>query len=940
MKKVLLAVFFAAILCVQLTAATPDTVMVVRNLAPEGGWGWLSFTQDRGDVWSGYPIGDLAFWGWGNDGNQLYNGTMIHTYDHLACGKWADFNGDGVADKVQIAPIVYEDPANPGPDPEALDVMQIAVMYSTVDGDIIDYWTNTSPFLPNGDNCLEWSCWRVDGQTDTNFSEHTFLPCDLNNDGFADNVVAMKQNYLIDPNAALLWNAYISDGTAGIPKYTGTGKYFNTGWQAFGQEKNTPAVGDINGDGYADRIIWEFQTWPVGDPAVDTVFIWAAVDYSDNADGDDVYFGDGFIDEYCNLSCGPASSVDMSAYQLRVTDINGDGLGDFAVAVAGNPDNAADTHFLYGWYTRPELLTGYAVDETDLPAAPAWNDTCDVKGLAGFSISEEAIEYCDLNAPAVSAVESVAFFRPESQWFVFAPDTENPDWIDGNLDQQANWGWSGVTADLADFNGDGVADKVLTQIIDGGQGNTALQTVVSYSDPDGDITGTSLDSVQINWDWMDAYKLMPIYGDVDGDGIADAGIVTDGVTAYGEAGNSANMVWGAWMSQGSPGVSYDFGSAVNHSGWNIFGDTVLHTPLMGDINGDGVDDRLIYDPATFMLHVDFGPANGGYGDGVIDQSAGVFGGAAGDQIALVDVNGDGYDDVVAIRDENQSGNDWFGMYVYYTDPVNGLDSADVDTIVNIGSPSLNEKPLFGVIPTPLSYCSLWDLNGDCTVDYRDFAVISESWLVPRGFLNESFEEPVLADGEYIQYGPGEDTMVGWTNNLLTADEYVRIVNPAESEVIQPAEGDNYILFSSWLTPGEDNIAQFEGGHENLGNSFHDIRIVPDTTYTVNVKVANPNLFEGAYNIQLVALDDFGEVLEINPLSVSSGNVGAGANWSTASVSWSSSENPEYVGDRLLFSMVGYDIIADDVVFIISGDYNRDGIIGIDDIAVLADRWLD
>jgi hypothetical protein len=239
-----------------------------------------------------------------------------------------------------------------------------------------------------------------------------------------------------------------------------------------------------------------------------------------------------------------------------------------------------------------------------------------------------------------------------------------------------------------------------------------------------------------------------------------------------------------------------------------------------------------------------------------------------------------------------------------------------------------------------SYCSLWDLNGDCTVDYRDFAVISESWLVPRGFLNESFEEPVLADGEYIQYGPGEDTMVGWTNNLLTADEYVRIVNPAESEVIQPAEGDNYILFSSWLTPGEDNIAQFEGGHENLGNSFHDIRIVPDTTYTVNVKVANPNLFEGAYNIQLVALDDFGEVLEINPLSVSSGNVGAGANWSTASVSWSSSENPEYVGDRLLFSMVGYDIIADDVVFIISGDYNRDGIIGIDDIAVLADRWLD
>jgi hypothetical protein len=254
--------------------------------------------------------------------------------------------------------------------------------------------------------------------------------------------------------------------------------------------------------------------------------------------------------------------------------------------------------------------------------------------------------------------------------------------------------------------------------------------------------------------------------------------------------------------------------------------------------------------------------------------------------------------------------------------------------VSKGVPSLNDEVLFGVVPAPIDYCNLYDLTGDCDLDIDDFLLLIENWVTQRGFLNESFEDDVVTDGSFVQIDPG-DTLTGWDNNIVTG-EYVRIVNPLATDTLQTVDGDNYILFSSFFA---DNIANWEGGHEANGNSFHDIRIAENTTYTVTVKVANPTAFNGAYNLQLVALDDFGGLV-ITPLQSSVGDVFAGSGWSTASVSWNSSMDPTVLGDRLLFSMSGYDYAADDVIFIISGDYTQDGFINLEDFAVLASHWLD
>ncbi len=933
-------------LSVLLTAAVPERAAVTRNLDPEGGAGWLWFMQDQAD-WSGYTIGPVTYWGWGNNGNDVDGDGNIDDADYkwLADAKWGDFNGDGIDDKVMIVPIPYW-PGHPTGTPGDLATMQLAVTYSIDNGDgTVDYVSPVGVFAPEGDNCLEWACWGpVD--TVTGFSEYTFLPDDLDGDGFADNIVAMKQNYTANPDATMLWNAYISNGAPGMPKWTAEGTYYNTTWTApgagFGVEKQNALIGDINGDGYADRVIWEFNIVPLGDPAVDTTFIWVAVDYSDNVPGDSVYWGDGLIDEYGLLECGVTSQIDQGDFDLQVTDINGDGMEDMAISVQGDPNGYAGTNFLYGWFTRPQKLTGYAADASDLPTIQAWSGQYDVVGNAGFPGFEENIYYAVLDAPLAEPnlfPESVALYRPEGPWYVYSPDDE-VDWIDGVVDQTSNFGWSGTTRGLADFNGDGIADKVLTQVADDGQGLTLLQTVAAYTDPDGDFENSVADVVQSNWDWLDAYALDPMYGDFDGDGIADAGFTSDGLTVFGAGGDPCQLIWSAWLSQGNVGVSYDFGGAANHAGWNTFGDTRYHIPVAGDVNGDGVDDRLIFDPVTFGLYVDYSNPAGGYGDSIIDQSVG-FGYVAGDRIAMADVNGDGFDDVVVVRDETGVLGDFYSLYAYYTDPDTGLmKDVSVDNTIDmqttVGVPSLNDEVLFGYIPEPLGYCNLFDIDGDCDLDTDDLAVMAGDWTVLRGFLNESFEDDVVTDGSSISITSG-GVLTGWNNNL--GSEPIFVVNPSDGEDLQPADGENFVLFSSFVDPTSENIAQFEGGHPNLGNSFHDIMIEENTSYTVLVKVANPGGFEGSYSLQLVAMDDFGAELIINTLEVVTGTVAAGSNdWRTVAVSWSSESDPSLVGDRLVFSLSGYDAAFDDVVFVIGSDITADGEVNLEDFALLAQNW--
>ncbi|MCB0111224.1 MAG: hypothetical protein KDE53_35120, partial [Caldilineaceae bacterium] len=131
------------------------------------------------------------------------------------------------------------------------------------------------------------------------------------------------------------------------------------------------------------------------------------------------------------------------------------------------------------------------------------------------------------------------------------------------------WGTIDYVPLIGDVNGDGKVDRILYSPRDGDWG--CLLTGKDQSNPE-----------KCNWDtedWGDA-SYVPMLGDVNGDGKADRILyrATDGD-------------WGCWFTdvkepdkQKCNWDTDDWGSAD-------------YTPLIGDVNGDGKVDRMLYRPA-------------------------------------------------------------------------------------------------------------------------------------------------------------------------------------------------------------------------------------------------------------------------------------------------------------------------------------------------------
>ena len=253
------------------------------------------------------------------------------------------------------------------------------------------------------------------------------------------------------------------------------------------------------------------------------------------------------------------------------------------------------------------------------------------------------------------------------------------------------FGWPGTTGAMADWNGDGIDDKTLYQ-----PSGTGWQTVVAYSSPTGSIANTGLDVIGgSDWSWFDLTLTAshPIYGDIDGDGIADNGIVAD--SPGNDVPNGA-INWGAWLSQSAIGVA----SGGTFTNWEAFGVTGIDTPLLGDINGDGRDDRILFrnDFSTFVDYTDGSGGGGFFGDANPD-SISSFGGVAGDELGIADINGDGYDDVVVIR--ANAGGGYYDLFGYYSSAAGLSNGASPDLLGVAGSLADNDYVLFGDLGMPI-----------------------------------------------------------------------------------------------------------------------------------------------------------------------------------------------------------------------------------------------
>ena len=157
-------------------------------------------------------------------------------------------------------------------------------------------------------------------------------------------------------------------------------------------------------------------------------------------------------------------------------------------------------------------------------------------------------------------------YRPDDgNWGCRLTDGDKCNW------DAENWGDAGYQPLVGDLNGDGMVDRILYRAADGDWGCVFTEK-------------TSSTTVQkCKWDAQDWGNegYTPLIGDVNGDGRADRILYrpTDGN-------------WGCWLTVDEPLI--DGPKCV----WDAqdWGD-VGYIPLIGDIDGDGKTDRILYRPA-------------------------------------------------------------------------------------------------------------------------------------------------------------------------------------------------------------------------------------------------------------------------------------------------------------------------------------------------------
>lgn len=189
---------------------------------------------------------------------------------------------------------------------------------------------------------------------------------------------------------------------------------------------------------------------------------------------------------------------------------------------------------------------------------------------------------------------------------------------DGAADSSGSFGLMSDVHLLGDVNGDGTADRVIVRANPGGW----LDWYADYSTATGFGDGNVDDYQPFGGSAFIPHAVV----DMNGDGIADR-VVVDNSPGYNNY--MADVTTATGFGDGNPEFSGGFGGAAM-------------TPMcMGDINGDGIADRVIAFDATPSWASDIA-AGPGFGDGNPEQWA-LFGGP-GFPAFLGDATGNGYAD--------------------------------------------------------------------------------------------------------------------------------------------------------------------------------------------------------------------------------------------------------------------------------------------------------
>jgi FG-GAP repeat len=382
-------------------------------------------------------------------------------------------------------------------------------------------------------------------------------------------------------------------------------------------------VNDYNCDGYSDLA--------AGVPGEDSVFM--------NAGRVRVFFGgdgaiidnevDGLLGGYGEL--GPNARVGYSV--SSVGDVNGDGCADIIFGVSGFDSNMMG--FVYLVQGMPGDSFDGTVDTRISTGQPSDGFGASVGGVGDANGDGFDDFYVEADSD-VSRQVAVFLYYGES-------GTRNDIIPDGVFEFEL---YSASVSGAGDVNGDGAADLLIGNSVDGAAGVSAGAAYL-YWGGRGDGFDSEADAVLEGRGYWDQYgQNVASAGDVNGDGFADI-LVANSRAEDGGRGQPGSV--DLFLGGGTFDEDED-ATMMGTVGNDFFGGSMR---AVGDVNGDEYEDVMIGASHSDLNQVDAGKAYlyfGGLGNTFNSQSDATFEGvtgfeALGEQITGGDFDGDGVRDI-------------------------------------------------------------------------------------------------------------------------------------------------------------------------------------------------------------------------------------------------------------------------------------------------------
>jgi hypothetical protein len=463
-----------------------------------------------------------------------------------------DVNGDGVADI-----LIGAGTANSG-------AGKVDVVFGKATG-----WSGTPTALNaafvNGINGAEFDGPSIYSSLGNGPS--TLAVGDVNGDGIGD--LLMDAPHVASNTGAF----YVVFGKRGAWSSTATtlnstfldgtnGAEFDGPAQAFAGGSSV-AVGDVNGDGFADLLIgapnanFQARTFPATSTgAVDVVF-----GKSGGWSGTATTLNSAFLNGVKGIEFdGPRSS--NTGVSVAAGDVTGDHIADLVI---GASIANAGTGSVYVVFGASHLLPQTTVSTTRK------SSTATVASVAGLAVGETV---SSANLPAGTTITAISgstitlsnkATATGSAALYVSKVTLDASFLNGTngveFDGRPNGSsgsYTGASVAVGDVNGDGIGDLVIGAYGANADHSGAVYVVFGKSGP-WSGTATTLDSTFLNGSngvELDGGNVCVAVGDLNGDGIADILIGAPGTTINGVTTGAVYVVFGKTSGWTSP-VSLD-----------------------------------------------------------------------------------------------------------------------------------------------------------------------------------------------------------------------------------------------------------------------------------------------------------------------------------------------------------------------------------------------